>query len=98
MKVVLSFNDNIVYVTFDRKYDDPWTVLQQVTRDIPQVIDKSVKFMRKIPESNSYTLWEMNGNGSSVEQTTELKKAVRFLKPKKTLRTLGELLQKYASK
>ena len=98
MKAVLTHQDNEVYVVFERRLENPWQYLAQIAQDIPELNDKPIRFSKRIPENTAqYVCWEMNGNGSSVTKTTDIKEAVAFLKPKKPLRTLGDLLKKYAA-
>ena len=100
MKAVIYYDDAATIISFDRKIDNPWPVLAQIAQDIPGLMDKPIRFSKRIPEHDGpvYTHWECDGNSQpKVAAGKTFKQAVTFLRPKRSLRTLGELLQKYAS-
>ena len=93
-KLVVALVDGMSYVIFDRKIDDPWSLLSQLSDQVPELLDRTVRFSRRIPEGCTYIAWE---SGNTQIKKVNYKEAIRFLKPRKPLRTLGELLQKYAN-
>jgi len=97
MKAVLSIRDELI-VTFENKVTDPWAILSQIVSEVPEISNKPVRFSTKIPEASRYLLYKSTGNELEVKETNQISEAIKFLKPKRPFRTLGELLKKYAAK
>jgi len=103
MKAVLAFKDDVVYVTFERRINDPFKVLNQIAQDFPPLqenMDKlTVKFTPVIPKDCDYVLYHSNGNEIRIDETDSYEEAAKFVKPKESEKrypTLKILLEKYA--
>ena len=96
MRVVLALSNECTYVTFECRLNEPWSALKWISTDIPEILQKPIKFVKKIPENSEDILWEGNYNQVKVEKTDDIKHAVRFLKYKdRSGPTLKDLLEKY---
>ena len=96
MRTVLGFNQNIVYVTFEDKLNEPWTQLGLIADAVPEVLDKQVRFSKRIPKDcEKYVLFDHFYNEVNVSETKNFREAVRFLKRREGYPLLRNLLEKH---